>query len=73
MKIIAAALVCLLSAGDSAFAQQAATPQAATPQAASAQATPAQTTPSAPPPPNTLLDGTAVKLRLAENLTSATA
>jgi hypothetical protein len=73
LKIIAAALVCLLSAGDSAFAQQAATPQAATPQAASAQATPAQTTPSAPPPPNTLLDGTAVKLRLAENLTSATA
>ncbi len=27
----------------------------------------------APPPPNTLLDGTPVKLRLAENLTSATA
>jgi PEGA domain len=31
------------------------------------------TTPSGPPPPNTLQDGTAVKLRLAENLTSATA
>jgi len=30
-------------------------------------------TPSGPPPPNTLQDGTAVKLRLAENLTSATA
>jgi hypothetical protein len=29
--------------------------------------------PSQPPPPNTLQDGTAIKLRLAENLTSATA
>jgi PEGA domain len=28
---------------------------------------------SGPPPPNTLQDGTAIKLRLAENLTSATA
>jgi hypothetical protein len=28
---------------------------------------------SQPPPPNTLQDGTAIKLRLAENLTSATA
>jgi PEGA domain len=30
-------------------------------------------TPSGPPSPNTLQDGTAIKLRLAENLTSATA
>jgi hypothetical protein len=30
-------------------------------------------TPTGPPPPNTLQDGTAIKLRLAENLTSATA
>jgi hypothetical protein len=29
--------------------------------------------PSQPPTPNTLQDGTAIKLRLAENLTSATA
>jgi hypothetical protein len=29
--------------------------------------------PTGPPPPNTLQDGTAIKLRLAENLTSATA
>jgi hypothetical protein len=65
LKIIAAALVCLLSAGDSAFGQQAVEPQSATPAG--------QAAPSAPPPPNTLLDGTAVKLRLAENLTSATA
>jgi len=72
LKIVAAALVCLLSAGDTAFAQQAAIPQAAPPPPA-AQSAPAQTAPSAPPPPNTLLDGTAVKLRLAENLTSATA
>src|ERR1700719_4083173 len=33
----------------------------------------ASVTPKAPPAPNTLLDGTAVKLRLAENLSSATA
>lgn len=70
MKIISAALVCLLSAGDSAFAQQAARPQSPTQPAPSS---PVQSAPSAPPPPNTLLDGTAVKLRLAENLTSATA
>jgi len=74
LKIIATALVCLLSAGDSAFSQQPSETQAAMPiQAASAQAASAQTAPATPPPPNTLLDGTAVKLRLAENLTSATA
>jgi hypothetical protein len=41
-----------------------------------APAAPANTpvaAPTGPPPPNTLQDGTAVKLRLAENLTSATA
>lgn len=37
---------------------------------APASAAPAQ--PAAPPPPNTLLDGTAIKLRLAENLSSET-
>lgn len=45
-------------------------------QAAKALAAPTSTTvaaPSGPPSPNTLQDGTAVKLRLAENLTSATA
>jgi hypothetical protein len=73
LKIIAAALVCLLSVGDSAVAQQTASTQAATAAAAPAQSAPAQPATSTPPPPNTLLDGTAVKLRLAENLTSATA
>ncbi len=70
MKIFPAALVCLLSLGDSLLAQQPTTtpPPTApdTPQAASAPS-------GAPPPPNTLLDGTPIKLRLAENLTSATA
>ena len=73
MKIIAAALVCLLSSGKSAFAQQSVPPQAAITPASSDRAIPSQTAPSSPPPPNTILDGTAVKLRLAENLTSATA
>ena len=58
-------LVLMLGLGDSAFAQE---PAPVTPPAAvSALAR------SAPPTPNTLLDGTAIKLRLAENLTSATA
>jgi outer membrane receptor protein involved in Fe transport len=61
--------VCLLGAGASALVQQAA-PTPAPPEQAPAVAPSA---PAAPPPPNTLLDGTAVKLRLAENLTSATA
>ncbi len=68
MKILACTLVYLLSAGDSAFAQQ------ATPTTDSGQT--AATAPATVPvagAPNTLLDGTPVKLRLAENLTSATA
>ena len=69
MKLIALSLVCLLSVGDSAFAQQA----VSTAPAQSASTAPEQAAPASPPPPNTLLDGTAVKLRLAENLTSATA
>jgi hypothetical protein len=69
VKMFAAVLVCLLSAGDPAFAQQ--TP--ATKATAAKPEQPASTTPSKPtepPTPNTLLDGTAVKLRLTETLSS---
>ena len=71
MNLLAPALVCLLSAADSTIAQQTVPPPAKTnetPQAASAPAVSTST-----PSPNTLMDGTAIKLRLAENLTSATA
>jgi hypothetical protein len=47
-----------------------------TPQAAPAATTPApgaSTQPAAPPPPDTLLDGTPVKLRISETISSASA
>ena len=83
MNLTSAALLCLLAAGEPLVAQS--TPGSATPAQAgpaspsqsSAKANPAKleagSAPAAPPAPNTLLDGTPVKLRLAENLTSATA
>lgn len=58
-------LVVLSALGNSALGQTAKAPAAPVNAPAAA--------PSGPPPPNTLQDGTAVKLRLAENLTSATA
>jgi hypothetical protein len=64
-RIIALFLVVLSVFGNSALGQNSKIPAAAV-------AVPV-TIPSGPPPPNTLQDGTAVKLRLAENLTSATA
>ena len=48
-------------------AQQPTTPATETP------ATPQQTAPSAPPPPHTLLDGTPIKLRLSETISSSDA
>ena len=63
-RLLALCLVVLFALGDSAFGQKEKAPVAA-PVAAQV--------PSGPPPPNTLQDGTAIKLRLAENLTSATA
>lgn len=60
-------LLVFAALGNSSLAQQATPPDATTPPPASAAVS------SAPPPPNTLLDGTAIKLRLAENLTSASA
>jgi hypothetical protein len=63
-------LVVLSGFGNGAYGQQAATPVApSTAQTASA----ASPVPGVPPPPNTLLDGTAVKLRLAETISSSNA
>lgn len=61
-RILASSLVVLSAIGNSAYSQKSVTPS-----------TPAVAAPTGPPPPNTLQDGTAVKLRLSENLTSATA
>ncbi len=56
------------------FAQKTTTDKAAAPvKSGAAVAGQAVTAPTGPPLPNTLMDGTPVKLRLAENLTSATA
>ncbi len=73
-RILAVSLVLSSAFSESAFGQQGASPAPApTHPAVVAAAAPAEATPPAPPPPNTLLDGTAIQLRLAENLTSATA
>src|SRR5271168_1323180 len=66
-RTFASYLVVFLALGDSAFGQK---DQAPVVPAAAPVATQVA---SGPPPPNTLQDGTAIKLRLAENLTSATA
>jgi hypothetical protein len=62
--VLAGALVVFSAFGNFAFSQQL---------TSSAPVSVAPVASTAPPPPNTLLDGTAVKLRLAENLSSATA
>lgn len=74
MKSLAVLLALLLASRDSAFCQQSNTPTP-TVNPANQQSTPVQdnANPTAPPPPNTLLDGTTVKLRLGENLSSETA
>jgi hypothetical protein len=64
-QFFACLLALMLGVGDSAPAQNQS--------AAGAGGVAPNNAPSAAPSPNTLLDGTAVKLRLAENLTSATA
>jgi len=63
MKRSTCYLACLLLAVQSSFSQQ----------AQSVAPTPTQSSPATTPLPNTLVNGTAVKLRLSENLTSATA
>ncbi|RSL15144.1 PEGA domain-containing protein [Edaphobacter aggregans] len=66
-RLLATSLVVFLALGDSAFGQKDKAP------VVPAVAPVAAPVVSGPPPPNTLQDGTAIKLRLAENLTSATA
>jgi hypothetical protein len=75
-RFVAASLVVLSASGNLALGQnnaqtntQTDKPPAAPP---TTQTAPAQT-PSAPPPPNTLLDGTAIKLRLDETISSSNA
>jgi len=71
-RFVASSLVLISASGNLSLGQTASqTPPAAPPTAQTAPATPPQ--PSAPPPPNTLLDGTAVKLRLAETISSSNA
>jgi hypothetical protein len=65
-RLFAFCLVLLLSINHFSFSQQTIVP-------AKGAATAPAATPGVPPAPNVLQDGTAVKLRLAENLTSATA
>ena len=70
MKAVAFCLVFALVYGTPAFSQAPAAAPAPVGQDSGATSAPVAAAPSAPPPPNTLLDGTAVKLRLAENLSS---
>ena len=71
-KRFSAVLACLVTAQVSVFGQQALTSQVP-PSTSSANVSATPDVPPRAPSPNTLLDGTAVKLRLAENLSSATA
>ncbi len=77
MNVLASAFVCLFAFGDPAHSQQAAnpaTPAQSTPASASIPgATQAAAKTGEPPSPNTLLDGTPVKLRLAETISSESA
>lgn len=68
-------LVLALGMGDPALAQVQSSPATnpPTPVASTTSSTPSAKAAGVPPAPNTLLDGTAVKLRLAETISSATA
>lgn len=85
MKVLLVFLVLLLAFGEPAFSQQsnpstvsspstpATTPGAvAVPQTAPVQGGSGSQAASGPPPPNTLLDGTPVKMKLTEDLSSET-
>lgn len=66
-RILAIFFIYSLSVGNNTFAQQPPAINAATPQSTK------DTSPAAPPTPNTLLDGTDIKLRLSETISSADA
>lgn len=70
MKAFVLPLAIAFGVGNFAFAQQSQPPNQSSSPATAAPSSPVT---GAPPQPNMLLDGTPVKLRLAENLTSATA
>jgi len=70
VKVIDFSLVLALVCCTSALSQTPSSASASAAQDSAANSAPIAAAPSAPPPPNTLLDGTAVKLRLAENLSS---
>src|SRR5271170_2921200 len=63
-------LLVLSGFGNNAYGQQPVTP---VPRSTAPTASSAAPAPGVPPPPNTLLDGTAVKLRLAETISSSNA
>jgi hypothetical protein len=67
-RLLASLLVILSAFGNFALGQDKSQDKTPAPPVSAPVAAPSQ-----PPPPNTLQDGTAIKLRLAENLTSATA
>jgi hypothetical protein len=69
-RFVAALLVVLSASGNFALGQ---TDKASAPSSPSSPQTGPAQTPGIPPPPNTLLDGTAVKLRLAETISSSNA
>ncbi len=70
-RICSAALSCLLC--PLLVAQQKTTPNASSSSNSDKTQAPASTVPSQPPPPHTLLDGTPVKLRLSQTISSADA
>jgi hypothetical protein len=72
VKVLASTLVSLLVIGQPALSQQATPATQKGPPTPQTIATSAGVPTGAPPPPNTLLDGTALKLRLAQNLSSET-
>ena len=71
-RVLTISLVSLLAVGDSAWAQYSAVPAASVSQTAAAVSA-TQAAPAVVPQPNTLMDGTAVKLRLSETISSAEA
>lgn len=71
--LTACTLVCLLAFNDFLPAQQTSAPTPNTVPPAAAQTESAAPEPPRPPVPNTLMDGTAIKLRLSETISSADA
>ena len=71
-RVLASCLIVLLGSGNFAFGQQTAATPPAGGAAGKVEAEAADATVARAPVPNTLLDGTAIKLRLGENISSET-